>query len=143
MLSNESVRELQQSWLPNITTTGLDRLIELLATDSPLLIHGSFTRSLPMGCLATHTAWHHPRTAHLSVDAGINWLHRVAGLNPATSHVIRDWDCSYSQDWEFRGQLLALLRQERSQRVDCGVDVGDDSSSPSQPELCKPQAAAR
>ena len=41
-----------------------------------------------MGCLATHAAWHHPETAHLTQDAGINWLHCVAHLNPATSHVI-------------------------------------------------------
>ena len=79
-------------WLPNITDAGLDRLIELLEKGSPLLIHGCFT-AVPMGCLATHAAWHHPRTAHLTLDAGITWLHRVAGLNPATSHVIREWDC--------------------------------------------------
>jgi hypothetical protein len=116
MLSNDSVRELQVSWIPNLTDAGLDRLIELLETDSPLLIHGSFTRSVPMGCLATHAAWHHPRTAHLTIDAGINWLHRVAGLNPATSNVIRDWDCSCTQDFETRNQLRQLLAEERIRR---------------------------
>src|SRR5262245_42080069 len=88
MLSQECVREFCTSWLPNMTDPGLDRLIDLLEKGSPLLIHGSFTRALPMGCLATHVAWNHPRTAHFTLDAGINWLHRVAGLNPAVSHVI-------------------------------------------------------
>src|SRR5262245_38788201 len=88
MLSPECVRELRSSWLPNITDAGLDRLIDMLEKCSPLLIHGCFTRSVPMGCLATHAAWHHPRTARLHLDAGIRWLNQVAGLNPATSHVV-------------------------------------------------------
>ena len=92
MLSQECLRELNTAWLPNITDSGLDRLIELLEQGSPLLVHGCFTRSLPMGCLATHAAWHHPLTAHLTVDAGITWLHQVAGLNPATSVVLQEWD---------------------------------------------------
>ena len=92
MLSRDCIHELHSMWLPNITDAGLDRLIELLETASPLLIHGCFTRSLPMGCLATHAAWHHPRTTHLNHDAGIRWLHTIAGLNPATSRVIHDWD---------------------------------------------------
>src|SRR6516162_3356198 len=83
MLSADCVRELRSAWLPNLTDAGLDRLIELLEKGSPLLIHGCFTKATPMGCLATHAAWHHPKTAHLTQDAGINWLHRVAGLNPA------------------------------------------------------------
>ncbi len=116
MLSPESVRELRSSWLPNMTDSGLDRLIDLLEKGSPLLIHGCFTRSVPMGCLATHVAWNHPRTCHLTVDAGISWLHRVAGLNPATSQVIRDWDTQGSQSWELRADLLAILRQERADR---------------------------
>ena len=60
-----------------------------------------------MGCLATHAAWHHPRTAHLTVDAGINWLYRVAGLNPATSLVIREWDRRGARDWTIRQELAA------------------------------------
>lgn len=116
MLSHECLRELRRSWLPNITDGGLDRLIELLEKGSPLLIHGCFTRAVPMGCLATHAAWNHPETAHLTLDAGITWLHRVAGLNPATSYVIREWDCRGSQNWEVRADLLAILRQEQSQR---------------------------
>ena len=62
MIPEGVVRELQSRWFPNLTDAGLDRLIRLLDTDSPLLIHGCFTRATPMGCLATHAAWHHPRT---------------------------------------------------------------------------------
>lgn len=116
MLSQETIRELRSSWLPNMTDSGLDRLIEMLEKNSPLLVHGCFTRAIPMGCLATHVAWNHPRTCHLTVDAGINWLHRVAGLNPATSYVIRDWDCRSAQDWELCGELLAVFAEERERR---------------------------
>lgn len=116
MLSAHSLRELRKSWLPNITDAGLDRLIELLEQGSPLLIHGSFTRAVPMGCLASHIAWHHPRTRHLTVDAGVTWLHRVAGLNPATSHVIREWDQGGQNNWELRMELLALLKEHRQAR---------------------------
>lgn len=116
MLSQECQRELQTAWLPNLTDAGLDRLIELLEQGSPLLIHGSFTRAMPMGCLATHAAWHHPRTAHLTLDAGICWLNRVAGLNPATSHVIREWDRCAGFDFDVRTDLLAVLREHRDSR---------------------------
>ncbi len=116
MLSPDMIRELQGQWFPNITSTGLDRLIELLEQGSPLLVHGSFLGILPMGCLATHAAWHHPRTGHLTVDAGITWLHQVAGLNPATSHVIREWDRRGPHDLAFRFQLLQLFKEERLNR---------------------------
>jgi hypothetical protein len=116
MLTPECVQELRSAWLPNMTDAGLDRLIELLEKGSPLLIHGCFSRSVPMGCLATHVAWNHPRTAHLTVEAGISWLHRVAGLNPATSLVIREWDRRGAQDWEMRSDLLAVLNEERAAR---------------------------
>ncbi len=116
MLTRECLCELRTSWLPNMTDAGLDRLIDLLEKGSPLLIHGCFTRAVPMGCLATHIAWNHPRTARLTQDAGITWLHRVAGLNPATSHVIREWDGCGSRDWEFRKELLPLLTEERDAR---------------------------
>ena len=116
MLSPECVRELRTSWLPNITDTGLERLIDLLEKGSPLLIHGSFTRVVPMGCLATHAAWHHPCTRHLTLDAGISWLNRVAGLNPATSHVIREWDSRAGHDWTVREDLLAVFKEERRAR---------------------------
>ena len=116
MLSQECLRELRSSWLPNVTDAGLDRLIDLLQKGSPLLVHGCFTRAVPIGCLATHVGWHHPQTAHLTLDAGITWLHRVAGLNPATSHVIREWDCRGSQNWDVRSELLSEFLQERERR---------------------------
>ena len=116
MLSKESVHELRTAWLPNMTPAALNHLIDLLEKGSPLLIHGSFTRAVPMGCLATHIAWNHPQTCHLTLDAGINWLHRVAGLNPATSHVIREWDRCGASSWEVRAELLAVFKEERCNR---------------------------
>jgi len=129
MLSQECRRELLTSWLPNITHAGLDRLIDLLEKGSPLLIHGSFTRVLPMGCLATHIAWNHPHTDHLTVDAGICWLNHVARLNPATSHVIREWDRVGENDFELRRELLAILKAHRAApaaaqaEVDCPAEL--------------------
>jgi hypothetical protein len=116
MLTAECLGELRSAWLPNMTDAGLARLIELLEQASPLLIHGCFTRAVPMGCLATHVAWNHPRTQHMNVDAGITWLHRVAGLNPATSLVIREWDIRGVHDLELRTDLLAELRRELQAR---------------------------
>jgi len=116
MLSHECLHELRTSWLPNVSDAGLDRLIDLLEKGSPLLIHGSFTRAVPMGCLATHIAWNHPATAHLTMDAGICWLHQVAGLNPATSQVIRAWDRCGSFDYELRAQLLVEMKEHRATR---------------------------
>jgi hypothetical protein len=116
MLSRDCLDELRASWLPNLTDTGLDRLIDMLEKSSPLLIHGCFTRSVPMGCLATHAAWNHPRTAHLTLEAGITWLHDIAGLNPATSHIIREWDRRGASDYTLRTGLLDVLRAERISR---------------------------
>jgi hypothetical protein len=116
MLSPECLEELRSAWLPNITDAGLDRLVNLLEKSSPLLIHGCFTRAVPMGCLATHIAWHHPRTQHLTLDAGITWLHGVAGLNPATSHVVREWDRRGIHDLELRADLLTFFRAEQRVR---------------------------
>jgi hypothetical protein len=110
------MQEFRTSWLPNMTREGLERLIDLLEKGSPLLIHGSFTRAVPMGCLATHVAWNHPATEHLTTEAGITWLNRVACLNPATSYVIREWDRNGSCGWEVRSELLALLKEERGRR---------------------------
>jgi len=98
-----------------MTAEALQRLIDLLEKGSPLLIHGSFTRAVPMGCLATHIAWNHPSTCHLTLDAGIHWLSRVAGLNPATSHVIREWDRNGAANWETRAELLAIFKNHRAQ----------------------------
>jgi len=116
MLSQECVRELRTAWLPNVTDAGLDHLIDLLEKGSPLLIHGSFTRAIPMGCLASHIAWNHPVTQNLTVEAGICWLNRVAGLNPATSLVIREWDRACAANWEVRSDLLRLFKEHRTDR---------------------------
>ena len=117
MLLAPCLKELREGWFPHTTTPGLDRLIQLLESGSPLLVHGAFTRALPMGCLATQIAWHHPQTAELNMDAGIAWLSRVAGLNPATSHVIRAWDCGGQHDWELRNALLTACKEERGRRA--------------------------
>jgi hypothetical protein len=114
MLPAAVVHELRESWLPNVSSDGLDRVIDLLEKGSPLLLSGRFTDTLPRGCLATHIAWHHPAVSHRNVDAGILWLSRVAGLNPATSHVIREWDRRGPQDWAFRRDLLEILKDARS-----------------------------
>lgn len=108
--------EFELVWLPNATDTGIHRLVDLLASNSPLLIHGSFTRACAMGCLATHIAWHHPQTAHLNDEAGIRWLTHVANLNPATSAVILAWDRG-SGDWYLRAELLNACRQELQRRA--------------------------
>jgi hypothetical protein len=117
MLTPECLHELQSAWLPNLTDSGLDRIIELLEKASPLLTSGCFTRAIPMGCLATHAGWHHPRTTHLTQDAGITWLHRVARLNPGTSHVLRAWDDRRGvRDPELVADLIGAFRQERAAR---------------------------
>jgi len=116
MLSTECLAELRSAWLPNITTAGLNRLIDLLEKGSPLLVHGCFTRAVPMGCLASHIAWNHPQTCHMTLDAGITWLHQVAGLNPATSEVLRSWDIQGVHDLELRSVLVCELRAEQERR---------------------------
>ncbi len=116
MLSQECLHELNTYWLPNMSDKGLDRLIDLLEKGSPLLIHGSFTRAVPMGCLATHVAWNHPGTAHLTLDAGVCWLSNIARLNPATSLVIREWDRASHANFEFRADLLEVFKQGRLNR---------------------------
>jgi hypothetical protein len=116
MRTPEILGELRAAWLPNLTDAALDRLIELLDEVSPYLLRGAFTRVAPMGCLATQAGWHHPRTCHLTLDAGITWLHHIAGLNPATSVVVQEWDRLGVHDLELRGLLLGVFRQERERR---------------------------
>src|SRR5262245_32621497 len=110
------LRELKVSWFPNMTDAGMDRIIALLEKGSPLLIHGTFAKAAAMGCLATHVAWHHPATRHLSADAGITWLTRTAHLNPATSQVIREWDGRGPRDWNLREDMLQTFQSERQRR---------------------------
>ena len=118
MTMNPCIEELRTAWLPHITDAGLERVINLLEKGSPLLIHGAFTRAVPMGCLATHIAWNHPLTCSQTLDAGVLWLCRVARLNPATSKVIRAWDDSGPHDWALRSAFLAEFVAERARRAD-------------------------
>ena len=111
-----TLQEFRSVWLPHTTNAGLARLVQLLKSGSPLLIHGAFSRALPMGCLATHIGWHHPETANLSEDAGVCWLTNVAGLNPATSAVILEWDRKGISDWQLRSDLLAACLDEQESR---------------------------
>jgi len=116
MSATLSLHEFRTAWLPHVTDAGLGRLIGLLDSGSPLLIHGAFTKACAMGCLATHIAWHHPETAHLNEEAGIAWLSYVASLNPATSAVILEWDRSNPTDWAMRTRYLAACRDEVTRR---------------------------
>ena len=117
MPPTDAVTEFRRSWLPYTTDAGLDRLINLLEKASPLLIHGAFTRAVPMGCLATQIAWNHPDTAHLQHEAGVMWLCRVARLNPATSSLILAWDRAGVGDYELRQGLLVACREEQARRA--------------------------
>jgi hypothetical protein len=116
MASHDPIAEFRAAWLPHITDDGLNRLLELLRKGSPLLIHGAFTRTVPMGCLATHVAWNHPQTCHMQHEAGVIWLTKVAGLNPATSSVILAWDRDGTGDYELRSNLLSAAQEERDRR---------------------------
>ena len=116
MPSPHPVAEFRAAWLPHVSDAGLDRVIELLEKASPLLIHGAFTRAMPMGCLATHIAWNHEATEHLQHEAGVMWLCRVAGLNPATSSLILAWDRAGLADFELRCGLLEACLRERNER---------------------------
>jgi hypothetical protein len=82
-----------------------------------LLIHGAFTRSVPMGCLASHIAWNHPRTRQLQHEAGVVWLSKIAGLNPATSAVILAWDRVGSADLDLRADFYEACLDEQARRA--------------------------
>lgn len=116
MPSTDPITEFRTSWLPHVSDSGLVRLIDLLEKASPLLIHGAFTRAVPMGCLASHIAWNHSETAHLQTDAGVIWLCRVAKLNPATSNLILAWDQAGVGDFELRTSLLCACLDEKVRR---------------------------
>ena len=116
MASNTAVTEFRTAWLPHITDDGLRRLVDLLGKGNPLLIHGAFTRLVPMGCLASHIAWNHPRTCDLDHEAGVVWLTKVAGLNPALSAVILAWDRAGNADLNLRADLYEACIQEQSRR---------------------------
>ncbi|MBP3954714.1 hypothetical protein J8F10_05375 [Gemmata sp. G18] len=116
MPTHDPVSEFRVEWLPHVTKDGLSRIIELLEKDSPLLIHGAFTRTMPMGCLASHIAWNHPQTCKYQHEAGVMWLSRVAKLNPATSSVILAWDRHGAADFSLRSDLLEACLEEQQRR---------------------------
>jgi hypothetical protein len=116
--STDPVAEFRTQWLPHVSDEGLARVTELLEKASPMLIHGAFTRAMPMGCLASHIAWNHGATAHLQHEAGVMWLSRVANLNPATSALILAWDRAGVGDFELRTGLLAVCRAEQGRRAE-------------------------
>ena len=117
MPSTDPVAEFRADWLPHVTDAGLNRLVELLQKASPLLIHGSFSRAASMGCLASHVAWNHPRTCRITHEAGVIWLTKIAGLNPATSAVIQAWDEGGLGDFELRWGLLTACLEDRERRA--------------------------
>lgn len=117
MPTHNPITEFRSRWLPHVTSAGLERLIELLSKASPLLIHGAFTKAMPMGCLATHIAWNHPQTCRFQHEAGVMWLAKVAELNPATSAVILAWDRAGVCDFELRSGLLAACLDEQERRA--------------------------
>ena len=131
MPSDAAMAEFRARWLPNIADAGLARLAELLDAASPLLVHGAFTKAIPMGCLASHIAWNHPATSHLHDEAGVCWLTRVARLNPATSAVILEWDQQGVHDRELRAELAGLCRQELARRSKDGNDLAPRLASAS------------
>lgn len=116
MLSKECAIELRELWFPHLSDSGLHRLIELLEKGSPTLLHGCFTKTNTMGCLATQAGWHHPRTCQLQHDAGVVWLQQIVGLHPGRSRVIAEWDARGSQDFELRQDLLAIFFEEKQKR---------------------------
>ncbi|MEZ6140094.1 MAG: hypothetical protein R3B84_05935 [Zavarzinella sp.] len=125
---NEPLQEFRNQWIPHITDSGLQRLLDLLENRSPFLIHGSFTKVLPMGCLATHIAWHHPHTTHLMHEAGICWLTRIAHLNPATSLLVTTWDEIGQTDAILCSGLIKAILAEIARRKALQF-------SPTEPEL--------
>ena len=90
MTHPEILREFRTAWLPNVSDNGLGRLIELLESGSPLLIRGAFTKACAMGCLASHIAWNHPATEHLSDDAGVRWLTKATATATSSCPCVSD-----------------------------------------------------
>ena len=113
----DALDEFRAAWLPNTSDAGLARIRTLLEAASPLLIHGAFTRVCPMGCLATQIGWNHPRARRAGDEAGVVWLTRVAGLNPATSRLLLAWDRGGVHDRPLREALISLCRTESEGRA--------------------------
>ena len=106
MPATDPLTEFRTHWLPNVSDTGLSRLVSLLESQSPLLIRGAFVHAVPMGCLASHIAWNHPVTRNLddAVTIGIPLQRRH---DPGT-----------------RGEPSAELREVRFDRREIGLHSG-------------------
>lgn len=117
MPSPTALAEFRTAWLPHIPDSALLRLVELIDKASPLLIHGAFARAIPQGCIASQIAWHHPATEHLTIEAGVAWLTKIAKLNPATSVFLVEWDRVGLTDWNFRQALLKSCTDELERRT--------------------------
>ena len=119
MVSEAFVTEFEQSWLPNLSDSGLKRLIVLLAEDSRLLINGSWLEDGARGCLATHAGWHHSRSGQYEEGGGEFWLGAVAGIQSAESLVIAEWDAATGEKARgMRASVLDMLVGERERRTD-------------------------
>ncbi len=109
----------RQEWLGRVTslatTEGLQHLVRLIETNSPLLISEGFEDDNGGGCIYTHLGRFHP-VASLSPEPGPEFL-RLAGM-PVISYVVRDWD---TDPKKFAAQLLKALRLELFYR---GVSSG-------------------
>jgi hypothetical protein len=116
MSTRSAIQEFSLAWLPQMTNKGITRLLELLESASPYLIHGRFGQSSLQGCLATHIAWNHPKTAFLRDEAGICWLTKIARLNPATSHLVVAWDEAGLANLELRFGLIEACYREQEDR---------------------------
>ena len=92
------------------------RVIELLERGLPAVDPRRLQPSGADGCLATHIAWNH-LLEQWTLEAGIMWLSRVAGLNPATSQVIRA-GTGGTRDWELRSRLLENFKEERERQAE-------------------------
>ena len=100
------MRELYLDWLPNITDEGLERLIELLSTQSPQLLHGSFIDDDDGGCLAEHAGRHHDLCGDRKFP-GLAFAMLVTEAR--ASAVITEWD---KGDPRFAEELLRAFQNE-------------------------------
>ncbi len=129
MFSPEFVVEFRSLWLPQMSTSGLRKLIQLLQENSPGLVHGAFTDYQGGGCLATHAGWNHPATAGSGPSAGTEWLLLLKNAG-SLSRVICEWDMVRPYDTRYpecRQHLLALLREELAARKQAGVSQSDET----------------
>lgn len=127
--------ELNHRWFPGATDGAIDQVIRLLESASPLLVSGCFCKVPPQGCLATQIAWHHPKTRHLTQDAGIVWLDCVANLSPVTSHVLTFWDARGANDLAYRHFLLDQFQGEKLRRQRFGLCRFSSASPLQYPEM--------